>query len=824
MMRSGVLGGVRPGLAACLRNALFSILVPLAVLAWAKPSIFWTSDPVGPDQTLLLTGGVFGNQPRIEMAHLPDGAAGLPPAAAPAVPVWAGLDALQPNDGSVKARIPKAWPRGVYAVRITSGGSAGDIHLVNAPDPWWMQGDQGSAASPGGWLRIFGRNMDLNADGPAAPGVQAALLADGRVAQVLKAAQGDSFSLRFDIPAAVAPGAYSIHVHNGHGGPAAWRACPANTVDFSETGTFPIRPKAAWPDRVYDVSTFAGADAQARARAALAEARRNGGGTVYFPAGTWELTDSLRIPDRVLLKGKSREEVRLVWTPGAHIKESDALLVGETFAAEELTLAERPSARSRGHVILAGHRSDGFRVHRVRLDLAQKDSLDIHKRAVILCRGRNFSITDNVIDGAVGGFASEIREGAGPTMGRVSGNRFRVYRLGVAIIAQRGGSDGTVVEDNSLITLGSDFNEGPYSHLATYGGAYAQNHYFARNRTSSVIESTRNAWTFDGSDGTYFGKPVSVSGTRLRLRHPLRHELGGKEPPPEYVGASVHILDGTGAGQYRRLAAFSGPDIDVDRPWDIPPDTGSVISVVTFMGRALVVDNAFEDRAEYISAYYSAADVVFSGNRVAYPDGSVGGTFSASGGHVHAGVLPNWHFQCLNNVIFSGKVSMDSKGTAFNPKADYSVRLGLDYSWYKGPNARASIFRGNVNSAASGGHIGVGGSGGFQDGIIEGNFLNAGSRILVESTARHVYQGDNITGHPPIALGPPGPPPGPPGPRRIGDRLILPEAGVPVTFRRIDGRRAGSQRVPGNRTLDLAAIPHGSYLVENGSRRFRLVP
>jgi hypothetical protein len=38
-------------------------------------------------------------------------------------------------------------------------------YVVNAPELWWAQGDLGSAASPGGWIRLFGRGLTLPTEG-----------------------------------------------------------------------------------------------------------------------------------------------------------------------------------------------------------------------------------------------------------------------------------------------------------------------------------------------------------------------------------------------------------------------------------------------------------------------------------------------------------------------------------------------------------------------------------------------------------------------------------------------------------------------------------
>ena len=101
------------------------------------------------------------------------------------------------------------------------------IALLNAPDPWWLQADEGEVGTPGGWLRVFGKSLDTG----------------GRSMARLEPAQGppitltctpaDGFALRFDLPndpAVLKPGPYTVRVHNGCGGDAGVPGCRAGSA------------------------------------------------------------------------------------------------------------------------------------------------------------------------------------------------------------------------------------------------------------------------------------------------------------------------------------------------------------------------------------------------------------------------------------------------------------------------------------------------------------------------------------------------------------------------------------------------------------------
>ena len=202
-----------------LRYSLF--LVGLCLMASPSmadaPQVFWASDPVLPNDTVLAMGEGMGGVTGARLTRLPD----TPPTGAMTTgvasgAVWQTVRPLQVTPNAAKFIVPPAWKAGAFACRLVAGGVTSKTFLVNAPDPWWLQGDGGEGATPGGWLRVFGKSLGFG-------GVSWALLRDerGKVI-VLPAAPNDGFALRFTLPKALTPGNYTVFVHNGTGGDAAW--------------------------------------------------------------------------------------------------------------------------------------------------------------------------------------------------------------------------------------------------------------------------------------------------------------------------------------------------------------------------------------------------------------------------------------------------------------------------------------------------------------------------------------------------------------------------------------------------------------------------
>jgi len=67
----------------------------------------------------------------------------------PVVGNWEKVTPLQISEQSVKFVLPAEAPMGVFAFRVLQGAQGSNLVTVNAPDPWWLQGDRGETASPG---------------------------------------------------------------------------------------------------------------------------------------------------------------------------------------------------------------------------------------------------------------------------------------------------------------------------------------------------------------------------------------------------------------------------------------------------------------------------------------------------------------------------------------------------------------------------------------------------------------------------------------------------------------------------------------------------
>lgn len=697
-----------------------TVLLIAASTALAEPTVFWASDPVRPDETVLVAGAGLGATARVELVRLDDGAAG-----AAATWAWPGkgtaVEVLQPSETSLKFVIPAAWKPGAYLFRVLGADGPSRPVRLNAPTVYWVQGDSGTGGSPGGWLRAFGRCL-------AGAGVKPTVRLEGPGGKAVTPAvkEATEWSVTVGLPAGLPAGAYHVRVHNGHGGPRGW----------SDGGAVTVAAPERWPSKVYNVADFGalgdGALGDATGlRAALAEAEANGGGVVYLPRGRYQVTGTLTIPKRTVLRGAGTELVCLFWPD---TDEPYTLIEGTThFGLENLTLYA--SNYIHGISALLGEPESGH-VHvrnvRARLDMyrghLKPEQVDERFRAslkrstgggdTIRLGGENIEITGCDLYGS--GRSLYLHRARG---GRVSHNTFYNGRWGWYNLE---GSDKLILEHNRL--LGADLMS-TGGGISCYSSAYSQNVWYAHNELQHAHGWDREAMTTDAGYGAWFGPVTDIKPDSFSLTGDATWNR-----KKDWTGAGVFILGGRGMGQVRRIRSYDGRQVTLDRPWDVPPDEQSPVSITMYQGQYLFVGNRFEDVGIALQYYGTSIDCVATGNQA-----TRGGGFYNSG-RWYRHFQPSWYCQFLANEILEGNCYRFGANNAENAGVSYLGTYGLQAQGGTSPLALCSIHRRNrLHNNAELRFLGVSEQHpGLQDLIAEGN--------LIENTERGVYADGGCVG------------------------------------------------------------------------------
>ncbi len=604
----------------------------------AKPVVFWAPDSVEPGNVVLLYGGGLAETAHVAAGRLPDGPAehpGFP--TAPPEPRTA-CPAIQATDNSLKFQLPDSYAPGLFQATVQDGSSASRPVVLNRPELWFMQpmqlrpGLTQNQAPPGARVQIIGKNFLL----PHDLGRPRAVLhiADGQWLE-LAVTNTERFSLLARLPGELATGRADLWIHNGFGGPAGWG------------GPLVVEIKApdVWPDREFNVKSYGAhgdgvADDTASLRAALTAAGTNGGGIVYLPWGNYRLTNYLILPERTILRGASRDSTVLQWPVDEPHRLADftpgAMYGISRYAVEDLTLIVR-----KVDTLFTGLSANTDLPPALK-PLRQKASRDVFFRRVNFQHWLMCSHPDrepalwNVVTNAAGRIVKPSKfDGDGAHILRLTG----VENFELSDCLAQGGQIHLRNLVNARETGNLFGNEMGYCWVELGGGAHyevcANNEirasaswgygnigmqyvYSAHNRSYNFVRGEREAMTLDisalptasaQSNIAWFGLPSLVSGQTLTL-------AGIKARPDEFTGLAVMVLDGPGSGQYRTITHNTATEFTVDRPWEVPPTTGSTVGLWLLMRHMVVYKCSGSDCSAFSQLYGSFFDFTIDSCRV----------------------------------------------------------------------------------------------------------------------------------------------------------------------------------------------------------------
>jgi hypothetical protein len=713
----------------CSMSALLGWMGVVGVCV-AAPSIFYASDPVGPDETVLVTGAGFEEIDSIFVQRVRDDA----DASSPLIRV----DPVQPSSTSVKFTIPPLVASGVYRYTITTrDGSVSGI--LNAPTVFWSQGDRGSCATPGGVLRTLGRNIARNENATLS-----LLTSDGAIVAALRPQRYTMWDASFSLPASLGVGVYGLRLQNGQG--AAFGAVDAGTFEICRS---PTRSDVSIDAKSFGAQGDGLADDTAAIARALSEAGKSGG-DVRLPRGRYRLSNALHIPAGVILHGERRDLVALIWndfeTPPPALVEGagDFTLEDMTlYASKHLHVVDggcAPQPKDGGRVRLhrVTIRASAYRGHisaadanRVQQTLYQATGTGAD--TLRLC-GADIEVTDSDLYGS-----SRAFELLAPRNAYIARNKFYNGRGGWYAVH---GGDGVIFEGNVVSGVDVTASGGGVSPIRT--SLASSNVLFYANTFERMYGWDREAVTTDGPGGFYYGAVAPIGNGTIAIASP---SAAAATPgsisfadAPSWAGATLFVLGGRGAGQFATVRARDGERIIPDKPLQIEPDLSSIVTIVPARTRHLYIDNYFSDVGIAVQLYGTALESYVVGN-----------VSERSGGFVdwalwYHHVQASWGTQFLDNRILDGNVYRGGSNAA--TEAGDSILGAFVAPWRhnRTPLIRGTIIRGNRLEGNA--HIEINGRStdfaSVKDVIVEANSIeHADVGIVLHGLLEGVYQRKN---------------------------------------------------------------------------------
>jgi hypothetical protein len=625
--------------------------IPERPTAPGAPLIYSFTEEAGPDESFLLVGEGFTSE-LVAWGPHPDSPGGRE---------------FKPKvhfvkDGILAATIPETAYDGPIVVWAKNQSGYSEPVVLNAPNPWWCAYEADPMAQLEARLRVFGRNLARRPDRATS---FVYLIQPGKTARwlhVVDSGKYDVLAYLSHDPDDLPPGEYQVWFHAGRGGKYGW----GEPIPVSIP-----RSRSERPRRV----EFEGGDLQE----AINRLSREGGGVLDLPEGVFQLDGTLVVPANVcvsgtiglgtILEARSAPAARWLSLPGTASDRGpskDRAAVWLAGDGASLSYVEVWGSAQTNIGIAVRSPSYPAWIHGCRIEdviVREVEGKLAENCAVRLDHAADASVSRNKLWGRVPVFLSGVRDSWIDDNDLVSVTRWGGN--GEGFILGRNETVRRCVIQNNVFASPAGAVAGSATGrrmiwLSTGRGSVDLN-WIGDNRSDSFIPSRPvGPGRFGGVAGTdqnvgetilfeaceriaYYGPAAGAERRSVILpaklpptpddrlgnveRKQLAHDAAGNETPfwpPDLEGTDeapvgeyfVTVLRGRGMGQTRRVTSRRGETYLLDRPWRVPPQSGSLVLVHTAFYRNHIVGNHTPDGMTGIQLWISCIENVLSDNSI----------------------------------------------------------------------------------------------------------------------------------------------------------------------------------------------------------------
>jgi hypothetical protein len=700
-----------------LTGILILVLSSFNVSAFNSDQVILTktASPVPFGKITYIVGeGYKNSDPNIKMIRIPDGDRGYPSELKQDLNHFRkdfkakSVEILQSFENIFTVSLPKEE----FGMAILFDSNSNDETkplVFNNPELQWLSTDR---VSPGEIVRAIGKNLVPISKYPERDSLGKPVSYAGYIAHnskvLLKDKDGlfisasivkaSSYDIHFQIPVELIDGIYKVYIHNGHGGKYGW----------SDSQELKIEGKRNWSSKVFNVRDFgAVGDSRKDDTDAILKAieaiRANKGGVLYFPAGGYHFNATLRLPDKTIVRGESKERSWIYMPDGFHTNaQSDSVKIGiageGSIGLEDLSIHavyvkmivvapvgdKLPeswmdySALHDVNNVFEKSADDSF-IKNCRI--LQNSTHLYHRRPdypkngeyfksdqnlAVLLKGDRISVTDSEIIGR-----QSCLYLADSKYSRIANNTMYSGYNGNNIALQYGnlGYEKIIIEDNYLSAF-SPFHHG--SVWMMHGGRYISmfrnevnmktwvsdnegllGHmwgyrlpFFIEKAGDHYIDINVDKWI------AYWNK-IKENAPNLIQYAPFSKKGTDQNDFEIYVGHELQVFRGTGFGQVNKVSKVKANRIYFEKPFDLRLDTSSILVVhdAPAFRHLIFADNKIEDTGQAIFLWGHSHESVIDGN-ITRRTGPIGAwtvfhAFSVAGG-CH-------FFQMINNYMDEGR-------------------------------------------------------------------------------------------------------------------------------------------------------------------------
>lgn len=441
---------------------------------------------------------------------------------------------------------------------------------INRTDAWWVGPNQ----APGGsTVSVYGRNLS-HGNGTSQSHVY--IKPAGGAGRWATVTGVNPYKVDFTVPADLPEGDYEIWTHNGHGGSYGW------------SGPLPLRIGAAtrFTQAQFNVKNFGAkgdgyTDDLEPIRQALAAAARSGNATVYFPAGTYMVSNTLEMASKTRWQGDGQNNT--VITCAANFSSGAlGLLFANVKEAEITGMGFDGNRNYRGNldkpIFLRG--SSDLRISNSRFSFPGFNLLDLH-----LCTRIFLSNTQ------LTGITSFLGNGSQLFIDHCD---FKLTNESDGMLYSWGGSAISITHStcSDYNSSGGGWGKGRFFVAEGNWGSNRLT-YLGSNTTTDLGVLPGTADQNSGEQLLWEGNITEWSGTATASAATITTSYTFPDANVRYAV----IIKGRGLGQSRRIVSYRGSVLTLDEPWRVEPDATSVFSIGPFTDRIAVYGNYLDGKS-----------------------------------------------------------------------------------------------------------------------------------------------------------------------------------------------------------------------------------
>lgn len=616
---------------------------PARAAETSKPYIYKVTDCVSPGDQFSINGEYFTYGTKAYIVPAAKGAAGISEAKELSVTQYDTMD-----EQYLVCRLPFERA-GIYTLWTENGAGRSEGYLLNGPRPLYISEFEAWA---GQRIDISGRNFDVREFGleESAPevwlrAVEGGARYEAELAEGENGPDWNNYRIAFTPSADTPCGEYEVLVKTGEGAEEALSS--GQTLTVVEEGNDPLDIGVAWADKIrWDnvinareagAAGDGSADDTAALQTAVNELYSRGGGVLYLPEGTYNLT-RLELPDYVVLNGagETKTEIRYAATDDENtfiVPAYNKNRVGLTGIAN-LTIrnpysdeTERPEHSPDVYISLGEsdrgcnhdeYANEGIFVKNVVLDYPmgqpQKAVLTGGKnRGLGLLVSASRTVVDNFRSKGFGGALgiSNYR------YARVQNSSFEYSITQVNVLSRYAFLLNNTARGRREFVAAGD-------GISMHGMMCRDNIHFEGNDIAGMGTGKNDGEVIcvEVPGGNFgYGWVSAVEDNSITLTKNSQIDFSSKTQFGEFT---VAIVEGTGKGQAVRAVKkpFGGMSrLKLLEPFAVRPDASSVVSLMSANRNVTVYDNRGEDCCKSILMYGNVIDAVVDKNVLHDTDG-----------------------------------------------------------------------------------------------------------------------------------------------------------------------------------------------------------